>query len=66
MTIEPYSLVTDGRRTGAVMAMQGGLARVSWEPAKRVPLAWAELMRSIETTPLLDLRTIQPPRRLAA
>jgi hypothetical protein len=61
MTIEPYSLVTDGRRTGIVMSIQGAVATVSWEPKQKNLLpAWTTLMRSIEPTPLLDLRLIQP------
>jgi hypothetical protein len=65
MKISVYDRVTDGRRTGIVMAIQGGLATVSWPPRKRVPKAWENLMRSIETVPLMDLRAIEP-RSLAA
>jgi hypothetical protein len=66
MNIQPYDLVTDGRRTGIVMAIYGAIATVSWEPKqKNLPTSWAMLMRPIETTPLLDLRTIEP-QRLAA
>lgn len=64
MTIQLYNMVTDGRRTGIVTRIQGGLAEVSY-PTK-VPEAWAHLARSYETVPLMDLRRMDPPVRLAA
>lgn len=62
MNIQPYDRVTNGRRTGIVMAIRGGLAMVSFPPTKPVPPEWTELMRSIELEPLAELRPTTLPR----
>jgi hypothetical protein len=64
MLVHPYSLVTDGRRTGIVTRVQGAMAQVGWY--KKVPKAWEHLIRDYQIIPLMDLRLIEPHKTWVA